>query len=135
MELHLKTIGCLLIGLAIIHIVFPKYFNWKEELKPLSLMNQQMMVIHTFFVALVVFLMGILCLTSASEIIETHLGNKIALGFGVFWTIRLVLQFFGYSSQLWKGKTFETIVHIVFSIFWLYLSGVFWMVFFNSSIS
>lgn len=83
------------------------------------------MTVHTFFIALTVFLMGLLCITSADEIIETPLGKKIALGLGVFWGIRLVIQFFGYSSKLWKGKKFETTVHIVFSSLWLYLTIVF----------
>lgn len=83
------------------------------------------MTVHTFFIALTVFLMGLLCVTSADEIIETPLGKKIALGLGVFWGIRLVIQFFGYSSKLWKGKKFETTVHIVFSCLWLYLTLIF----------
>ncbi|WP_290702129.1 hypothetical protein [Lacinutrix sp.] len=131
MYLHLKIIGLLLMALALIHIIFPKYFNWKKELKALSLVNRQMMTIHTFFIALTVFLMGLLCFTSATEIIETKLGNKIALGFGFFWTIRAFMQFFVYSSKLWKGKEFETVVHILFSIFWIYLSTVFLMIYFK----
>lgn len=112
-------------ALALIHVIFPKYFNWKEELKPLSLINRQMMTVHTFFIALVVFMMGLLCLTSSIELIETKLGKTISLGLGIFWSIRLFIQFFGYSSELWKGKTFETTVHILFSLFWTYLSVVF----------
>ncbi|MET4084083.1 ABC-type bacteriocin/lantibiotic exporter with double-glycine peptidase domain [Pedobacter sp. UYP30] len=125
MEFQLKIIGVLLILLALIHVVFPKFFNWKVELKSLSLVNRQMMTVHTFFIALIVFLMGLLCLTSASELIQTNLGKKIALGLGLFWGIRLFIQFFGYSEDLWKGKTFETIMHIVFSLLWIYLSVVF----------
>ena len=113
--------------LAFIHLIFPKYFKWKEELKSLSLMNQQMMTIHTFFIALMVFLMGLLCITSSSELIETHLGKTLSLGLGIFWGIRLLVQFFGYSSALWKGKRFETFVHILFSGFWVYVNVVFWM--------
>lgn len=126
MELHFKIIGVLLIGLALIHIPFPKRFNWDEELKSLSLLNRQMMTVHTFFIALTVFLMGLLCLTSANELITTPLGKKISLGLGVFWSIRLFIQFFGYSSELWKGKAFETTMHVVFSLLWMYLSVVFW---------
>lgn len=111
--------------LALVHVIFPKYFNWKEELKSLSLINRQMMTVHTFFIALVVFLMGLLCLTSATELIETKLGKTITFGLGIFWSIRLFIQFFGYSAELWKGKRFETIVHILFSFFWTYLSVVF----------
>lgn len=130
MEIHLKVIGILLIVLAFIHVIFPKYFNWKQELASLSLINKQMMTIHTFFIALTVFLIGVLCVTSASEIIETSLGRKLALGLGLFWGIRLVIQFFGYSPELWKGKTFETIVHIVFSCLWIYLTIVFFTIYF-----
>jgi len=109
-------------GLALVHIIFPKYFNWKEELKSLSLINKQMMIIHTLFIALVVFLMGLLCLTSATELIETRLGKTISLGLGIFWSLRLVIQLFGYSTNLWKGKPFETTIHILFSGLWIYLS-------------
>ena len=125
MEIHYKIIGVLLTALALVHIIFPKYFNWKEELKSLSLINRQMMTVHTFFIALVVFLMGLLCLISTTDLIETKLGKTISLGLGIFWSIRLFIQFFGYSTALWKGKTFETVVHISFSLFWTYLSVVF----------
>ncbi len=130
MHLHLKTIGILMIALALIHVVFPKYFNWDKELKSLSLVNRQMMTIHTFFIALIVFLMGLLCVTSSNELIETTLGRKLLLGLGIFWTIRLVIQFFGYSSELWKGKTFETVIHILFSLLWVYFSSVFFKAYF-----
>ena len=125
MEIHYEIIGVLLIALAFVHVIFPKYFKWKEELKHLSLINQELMKVHTFFIALVVFLMGVLCVSSANDLIHTDLGRRVSLGFGIFWLFRLVIQFFGYSSELWKGKRFETIIHILFSLFWAYLSFVF----------
>lgn len=118
-------------ALATVHFIFPKYFNWKEELKSLSLINRQMMTIHTFFIALTVFLMGLLCLIGAAELTGTKLGKMISLGLAIFWTIRLFTQFFGYSTKLWKGKKNETIVHIMFSSLWTYLSVVFWMNYLN----
>jgi hypothetical protein len=128
MEIHLKIIGALLIALAMVHIVFPKYFNWKKELHALSLINRQLIWVHTFFIALTIFLMGLLCLTSSGELVETSLGKRICLGLAVFWVIRLFIQFFGYSSKLWKGKTFETSVHILFTFLWTYLSTIFWLI-------
>lgn len=128
MEIHLKIIGLLLCVLALAHVAFPRYFNWKTELQTLSLINRQMMIVHTFFLALTVFLMGLLCFTSSKELINTRLGQTIALGFAIFWSIRLLIQFFGYSAELWKGKTFETSIHIIFSLLWLYLSYVFWSI-------
>ncbi len=125
MELHLNIVGLLLMLLALAHIGFPKYFKWKQELQDLRLLTRQMFQIHTLFIAFTVFLMGLLCVTSSAEIIETTLGKRIALGLGIFWMIRFFIQLFGYSTKLWKGKTFETAIHIIFSLLWLYVSVVF----------
>lgn len=125
MEIHYEIIGTILIALALVHVIFPKYFNWDTELKKLSLINRQMMTVHTFFIALVVLLMGLLCLTSSTDLVETQLGKTISLGLGIFWVVRLFVQFFGYSSKLWRSKTFETVIHILFSLLWIYFSIVF----------
>lgn len=131
MELQLQITGMLLIGLAFVHIIFPKYFNWEKELRSLSLINREMMRVHTLFIALTVFLMGLLCVTSPHDLTKPGLGKKIALGLAVFWTTRLFIQFFGYSSELWKGKAFETVTHIIFSLFWIYISVLFWILYFQ----
>ncbi|WP_291728391.1 hypothetical protein [Bernardetia sp.] len=68
---------------------------------------------------------GILCVTSYTELVETTLGNKICLGLGIFWLLRLYVQFFGYSSELWRKKRFETSIHIIFAILWTYISSIF----------
>jgi hypothetical protein len=129
MELHLKIIGILLIFLSFVHVTFPRYFNWKQELGSLSLINKQIMHVHSFFIAFAVFLMGVLCITSSEELIGTILGRRICLGLGIFWATRLFIQFFGYSTKVWRGKVFETIVHILFSVFWVYLSVIFISIF------
>jgi hypothetical protein len=131
MEIHIKIIGFILIPLSIIHIIFPKYFNWDKEFSGLSLINRQMTYVHTFFIALIIMLMGILCLTSTEELIHTHLGQKISLGLGIFWVLRLFIQFFGYSPVLWKGKLFETTVHVFFTAMWGYMSIIFFAAYFN----
>lgn len=86
------------------------------------------MQVHTFFIALVVLLMGALCLVAPTELLQTPLGQMLSFGLAIFWTARLLIQFFGFSPALWKGKTFETIAHIVFSSFWIYLSWAFWTI-------
>ena len=131
METHFKIAGILLITLSLIHIIFPKRFEWKQQLAALSLINKQMMHVHTFFIALVVLLMGLLCLTSSKELSNTALGKRVDLGLGIFWLSRLFVQFFVYSKTHWKGKAFETAVHIFFSLFWAYLSTIFLLAYFT----
>jgi len=125
MEIHLKIIGALLVSLALVHVIFPRYFDWKRDLAPLSLMNRQMMKTHTFFIATMVFGIGLLCLTSATELTGTVLGQRVCLGLAVFWGLRFFFQLFVYSPKLWRGKAFETVVHVVFTCFWLYMAWVF----------
>jgi len=128
MALHLNIIGILLLLLAAIHVVLPNYLQWKRELAVLSLINKQVMEVHTFFIAFAVLLMGTLCLYAADEIINTPLGHTLAFGLFVFWFVRLLAQFFVYKPALWKGKRFETMVHILFALLWIYMSVVFLLV-------
>lgn len=125
MEQLLILTGFVLIVLGLFHVFFPKYFKWKEEFSKVSTINRQMMYVHSFFIAFVVLLMGLLCVTSAADLLTTPLGKRICLGISIFWMTRLFIQFFGYSTSLWKGKTFETSIHILFSILWVGLSAVF----------
>ena len=37
---------------------FPRQFRWREELARLSLLNRQIFLVHTFFIVLVVTMMG-----------------------------------------------------------------------------
>ena len=129
METHLEITGALLIILSLLHIAFPYYFKWKIELAALNLINRQMMQVHTFFISITLFLMGLLCLSTTGELLNSGLGKKICLGFFVFWVIRLVIQLFGYSNLLWRGKRFETSIHIIFTLLWSYFSIIFLMSF------
>lgn len=132
MELQIRIIGGLLVLLALLHFFFPGYFQWKREFDRVSLMNRQMIYVHMFFVAFGVFLIGVLCLTSSGLLVATPLGRRISLGIGVVWVVRLYVQFFVYSAKLWKGRAFETLVHVVLAAFWAYIGIVFTLNFFNA---
>ncbi|MBO9563591.1 MAG: hypothetical protein J7621_12485 [Niastella sp.] len=129
MELQLKIIGIILIFLSFVHAAFPTYFHWKQEFKTLSLINKQMMYVHTFFIAFGVLLMGLMCLCCTNDLLYTPLGRSMALGLSIFWGARLIFQFFIYSPKLWKNKPFETVIHLIFSMFWGYISLVFLLIY------
>lgn len=133
MIIHLKIIGGLFVLLALMHAGFPKYFNWKEELSSLSILSRQMFKVHTFFIALMVLFVGLLCILKTESLVETELGNFLCLGLALYWGNRLFFQLFVYSKKLWKGKNFETIIHFVFTGFWTYLTVVFGSIYFLNS--
>lgn len=125
MEPHLKIVGIILIALSLFHIVIPSYFKWKQETAGLSLITKQILYVHTFFIAFAVLQMGLLCLFYAHELITNPFGKIITMGLLVFWLARLFFQFFVYSPKLWRGKRFETTIHIIFSGVWIYITIVF----------
>ena len=130
MIIELKLIGIALVMLGGMHVMFPRYFKWKSELSSLSLINQQIFKVHTFFIGLTVVLMGLLCISSSNELISTTLGKRISLGLFVFWGLRLIFQFAVYSKKLWRGKKLETLLHVLASAFWIYLTLVFARIYF-----
>lgn len=125
METHIRIAGIISILLAMIHIFFPSYFQWKKHLEKWRLIDRQIMLVHTFFVALMILLTGILSMLSATALHTTTLGHHVTLGLGIFWLVRLYFQLFVYSSKLWKGKQWETSIHIIFLLLWVFMSSVY----------
>lgn len=127
MEIHLKIVGSLLIALSLMHIIIPKYFKWEQELTSLTLITKQIVYVHTFFIAFIVLLMGLLCLNYPHELVYDPFGRVISLGLSGFWLTRLIFQFFVYSPKVWRGKRFETVMQVMFALMWLYFTAVFFV--------
>lgn len=115
----LRLAGAGLFGLALAHLAFPRRFRWREETARMSLLNREIFYVHIAFVCLTVVMMGALSLFAPGALLEpTRLGRWVSAGFAAFWAARLGTQFFGYSAELWRGRPFETFVHVAFSLLW-----------------
>jgi hypothetical protein len=125
-ELHLRIAGAIQIALALLHLVFPRRFHWREELAHLSLLNRQIFYVHTAFICLVMILVGVLSLAAPEALLEpTRLSRLVLDGLAIFWAARLTCQWFVYDVSLWRGQAFQTIMHGVFTVIWIYLTGVY----------
>ena len=125
-EPWLRVAGALQLALAALHPFFPRRFGWAEELPRLSLLNRQIFVVHTFFIALTVAMFGALSLFGAPALLQaTSLSRLVLGGMAAFWGVRLVVQLFVYDSRLWRGQAFNTRMHLAMSALYLYLSGVY----------
>jgi hypothetical protein len=122
LRLHFEISGVLLLTLGLAHCFFARYFGWKEELARLSVFTRQVFLVHCFFIALAVALLGACSLFYADALLEpSPLSRVVLAGVLVFWLCRLGAQWFGYSPAIWRGKRFYTAMHFVFSGFWIYL--------------
>ena len=54
MTVHVHILGIVFVMLAVVHVIFPRFFRWKEEFATVSLINRQMMYVHAAFIAVVV---------------------------------------------------------------------------------
>ena len=124
--MHLKVAGVGTIVLALAHLAFPRRLEWREELARLSLLNRQIFWVHTFFVCLVLVMMGLLSVLATDLLLApTPLARWVVGGFAVFWGARLFVQWFVYDSRLWRGNRLYTQVHVLFSAGWVYLTWVY----------
>lgn len=123
---HLQVAGVLLILLALAQPGFGWYFDWRRETAKLSTFTRQVFQVHGFFIAVVLAMMGGLSLVYAHDLLEpTPIARAVLAAFAVFWILRALAQWFWYDSSVWRGSTFRTAMHVVFSVLWLYLSGVY----------
>ena len=126
LTVHLQVVGVLLMVLGLSHVFFNRYFGWEVELARVSLFTRRVFFVHTFFIAMTVTMMGAFCAVYAGALVEPQALNRAILaGMVVFWGSRLVAQFTAYESAIWHGDRFRTRMHVVFSVFWVYVTGTF----------
>jgi hypothetical protein len=124
---NIQVCGVLMLALASLHLAFPGRFRWTEEFRHVSLLSRQMFYVHTGFVGLIVFLNGLLYTLLAPDLVVPSRLSAAILGCAaLFWTARLLVQFFVYSPTLWRGKAFETRIHVGAVLLWTYFSATSW---------
>jgi hypothetical protein len=125
-ELHLRIVGLLLLALVAINVYVPRRFNWREELASLSLLNRQIFRVHAAFICIILTMFAALALCYTKNLLEpTPLARAVLAALATFWLLRLLTQWFVYDRSLWRGKTFETIIHLVFTGLWTYFTATF----------
>jgi hypothetical protein len=126
LRIHIQTVGALMMLLGTAHIFFGRYFGWRDELASLSLLTRQVFIVHCFFIALILVLLGICSLFYADTLLAPNdLSRLLLAGIVVFWLSRLLIQLFVFDSRIWRGRRFYAAMHIVFSLMWTYFVAIY----------
>ena len=121
-RLHLEIAGALLMLLGLGHAFMGRYFGWNRELAGVSLFTRQVFEVHTFFIGLLLVLLGACSFFYAGALVEpSPLSRAVLTGMLLFWLCRLGFQWFVYDPGIWRGNRFRTVMHVVFSVFWIYV--------------
>jgi hypothetical protein len=121
-RVHLQIVGAMLLSLGLAHSLFGRYFGWKKELERLSLLTRQIFLVHCFFIALLLALLGVCSLFYTDVLLQpSPLSRVLLAGVTAFWTCRLLVQWFVYDPAIWRGRPFYTRMHIAFSLLWTYV--------------
>jgi hypothetical protein len=116
----------MLLLVAVNALDVPRRFRWKQEMSTLSLVNRQIFQVHAAFICLVLTMFAALALLLTRPLLEpTALARAVLAGLAGFWFLRLLAQWFVYDARIWRGHRFYTVMHVVFTLLWIYLSGVF----------
>ena len=124
--LHLRLAGVVMASLVVVNLLVPRRFHWREEMSRLSLVNRQIFQAHSVFLVLTLALFAALLLTCGAALLEpTRLSRAVLFGLTVFWGLRMLMQWCFYSPLIWRGHRFNTVMHYVFSVVWVYVTTVF----------
>jgi len=120
MELALRIAGASHILLAIAHLPIARHLKWSDDVQRLTLLTRQVFWSHTYFVCLVLAMMGLLGLAAPETLLaKSDLAKYVTTALTAFWAMRLVFQWVLFDWSLWRGKRFETFIHALFTATWL----------------
>ena len=123
---HLRLVGFLLMLLGLSHAFFNRHFGWSRELESVSLLTRRVFFVHMFFIALGVGLLGALTFAYAHDLqYPSSLNRGLLASASAFWFCRLLAQFVGYDSAIWRGDRFRTFMHVAFTLLWSYVTAVY----------
>ncbi|HSP45401.1 MAG TPA: hypothetical protein VLO30_05365 [Chthoniobacterales bacterium] len=131
LELFLRLAALAQIGVAILNLFLVRIMKWEGDLISAPLLIREVFQIHIYFISITLAIFGVLTWRFASELATAAdpLGVWLALGIGVFWAVRSVMQWSHYSAVHWHGDKARTAIQ--WMLFWGY--GAFAAVYFTAA--
>ncbi len=101
----------------------PARLGWKEDLQKLTPFNRKLMWVHGGFAVLTIIAFGTLTLVLHAEMLH---GDRAALGLalfiGIYWALRIVVDFAYYEHKDWPLGGSFLIGHILLTSLFAYLA-------------
>jgi len=105
-ETLIKLGGIYNILLIIFHMMFWRIFNWKQDLKSLTLLNQSIMQVLNISITLIFIIFSYISLAHTGELLNTRLGNTLLVLMSIFWFARAAQQVIFFKLKHWASWLF-----------------------------
>lgn len=104
--------------LACLNLRLDKLLHWDTELKSMSLLLREVFFVHKWFISITLAIFGVVTLRFAGGMAGglIPMGRWLAVGIGLFWAIRTLIQWVYYSKSHWIGDRGKTTVHWILTI-------------------
>jgi len=100
-ETFLKAGGLYNIAFALLHAFSWWLFNWKEELRKLSSMNEANVQVLNYCVTFTFVIFGYISLAHTRELLGTPLGRVLLMLMTLFWFARAMGQLLLFDRDDW----------------------------------
>ena len=107
LELLIFIGGILHFGILLASAMVPKVLDWKASLDKLDSLSRQLVWVHGLFIVLVIVGFGLLSILFAGELAAgTLLARGVCLFIALFWSARLIVQFFVFDAKPYLKSAF-----------------------------
>jgi alginate O-acetyltransferase complex protein AlgI len=107
----------------------PRKLHWKTDLTKLQPFNRKLMWTYGGFTVYTIIAFGVMTLVLHNEILRgDRAATALAIFIGVYWLLRIVVDFTYYSHEDWpKGKQF-VIGHTLLTLLFIFLSSTYFTI-------
>ena len=113
LEFFLRLAAFAQLGVAVLNFFLIRIMKWRSDLDAAPLLIREVFQIHIYFISITLAIFGALTWRFAGEIATAAhpLCIWLAIGIGVFWAVRSVMQWTHYSAVHWRGDRIRTLIH------------------------
>jgi len=111
--------GIILLCITSANFFAPKKMRWSVNLEKTEPVFRQVFIIHCVFLLACVVAMALACIILPQQLLTEPLGRMLLAFMALFWTGRVLVQFFYYDRSI---KREFPIFNVLFSVAFIYLA-------------
>ena len=123
LDIHaLQFAGVILLCIVCANFFAPRKMRWLQNLTRVEPVFRQVFIVHCVFLIGCVLAMAVVCMVFPQRLLSEPLGEMLLVFMAIFWSARVLVQFFYYDRSI---KRQFPVYNILFSVAFIYLAVTF----------